>query len=75
MKLRTLTKHFQIFISHRPAISLGKLSKELDIDRANLLKTIKGKRNIPTHQRGAFNAIMLKYGYQEIPTTAEQLTT
>ena len=54
---------FRHFIAERPALNLSVLADELDIDRVNLNKIIKGLRKIPKAKRGIFYQMPQKYGY------------
>ena len=54
---------FPQFIAERPALNLSVLADELDIDRVNLNKIIKGLRKIPKAKRGIFYQVAQKYGY------------
>ncbi|MBL7782238.1 MAG: hypothetical protein JNM22_13530 [Saprospiraceae bacterium] len=54
---------FRQFIAERPALHLSALAEELDIDRVNLNKIIKGLRKIPQAKRGIFYQVAQKYGY------------
>ena len=54
---------FRHFIAERPALNLSVLADELDIDRVNLNKIIKGLRKIPKAKRGIFYQVAQKYGY------------
>jgi len=65
MQVPSLSDQFREFLAERPAISLGKLAKELNINRVNLQKIVKGYRNIPKHRRGDFCSIMMKYGFYD----------
>jgi len=69
MQTPSLSDQFRQFLAERPAISLGKLAKELNIDRVNLQKITKGYRDIPQHRRGDFSSIMRKYGFDDYKCT------
>lgn len=64
MQTTFLSEQFRQFLAERPAISLGKLAKELNINRVNLQKIAKGYRNIPQDRRGDFLVMMEKYGFE-----------
>lgn len=63
LSLSSQFRQFRQFLAERPAISLGKLTKELNIDGVNLQKIAKGYENIPKHRRAAFWRSMKKYGF------------
>jgi hypothetical protein len=62
----TITDHFRIFLSKRPAVSPERLAVELGIDPANLHKIIHHSREIPKNRRGDFWYMMLRYGYSNL---------
>jgi len=65
MQTPSLSDQFRQFLAERSAISLGKLAKELNINRVNLQKITKSYRDIPQHRRGDFCSIMRKYGFDD----------
>ena len=63
MNTLSLSDQFRQFIAERPALNWSKLAKELEIDRVNLGKIVKGYRDIPKARSGTFIRIMKKYGW------------